>query len=146
MILDREAILGLLPHRDPMVFVDRVTEMEPGTRAVGELEVHADAFWAKGHFPGRPIMPGVLITEALAQLAAIVHLADCELGEDAAVFLVGMDGMRFRRPVEPDCTLELEVEKQSLRRGIFTFSGEARVDGKRVANGRFMAAVQGANG
>ena len=146
MILDRDAILKLLPHRDPMVFVDRVTEVEPGQRAVGELDVRSNAFWAEGHFPGRPIMPGVLITEALAQLAAIVHLASSDSPEDAAVYLVGVDGMRFRRPVEPNCTLELEVEKESLRRGIFSFRAEARVDGKRVANGRFMAAVQGANG
>lgn len=109
--MDRTWIESLLPHRDPMLLVDRVIEIEPGVQAVAVHEVRADAFWCRGHFPGEPIMPGVLIAEALAQTAALVHLAASTEDRGQPVYLVGMDKMRFRRPVRPGDTLTLHARK-----------------------------------
>lgn len=139
--MDRARIEELLPHRDPMLFVDRVVEIEPGVRAVAVHDVRPDAFWCVGHFPGEPIMPGVLIAEALAQTAALVHLAEHPDDRGRPVYLVGMDKLRFRRPVRPGDTLRLEVRKVSERRRMATFEAEATVDGQRVANGSFLATL-----
>jgi 3-hydroxyacyl-[acyl-carrier-protein] dehydratase len=140
--MDREQIMALLPHRPPMLMVDRIVEIEPGHRAVGEHDVTAAAFWCQGHFPGDPVMPGVLIAEALAQVAALVHLAAHPDAGGSTVLLAGMDKLRFRKPVRPGDVLRLEVEAVNARRGIYQFDAVAHVDGKRVANGRFLAAVQ----
>lgn len=139
--MDRAFVESLLPHRDPVLFVDRVVEIEPGVRAVAVHEVRADAFWCAGHFPGEPIMPGVLVAEALAQTAALVHLAAHPEDRGRPVYLVGMDKLRFRRPVRPGDTLKLEVRKTGERRRMATFEAEATVDGQRVANGTFLATL-----
>ena len=139
--MNRSDIEALLPHREPFLMVDRVEEMEPGVRAVAFKDVRDDEFWCKGHFPGNPILPGVLISEALAQVAALIHLAANQDRAKAEVYLVGMDKMRFRRPVRPGDCLRLEVEATGNRRGIYQFAATASVDGQRVANGQFMAAV-----
>lgn len=143
-MMDRAEIERLLPHREPFLMVDRLVELEPGVRAVGIKDVRADEDWCRGHFPGNPILPGVLIAEALAQVAALVHIA-AEPEEDRAgalAYLVGFDKMRFRRPVRPGDALRLEVEATGRKRAIYVFSGLATVDGERVANGSFMAAVE----
>jgi 3-hydroxyacyl-[acyl-carrier-protein] dehydratase len=130
-----------LPHRPPMRFVDRLLEVEPGERVVAEHDVSAEAFWVPGHFPGEPVMPGVLITEALAQTAALVFLADPEAGPQAVVYLVGLDKMRFRRPVRPGDTLRLQAKVADRHRRMWTFEVEASVEGQRVANGSLLATL-----
>jgi 3-hydroxyacyl-[acyl-carrier-protein] dehydratase len=141
--MDRDAILALLPHRDPFLMVDRMIELEPGVRGVGVKEVRADEDWARGHFPGNPILPGVLVTEALAQVAAIVHLAaHPERAAHVRVYLVGVDRMRFRRPIRPGDVVHLAVALTGHKRNLWTFVGEATVGGERVADGRFLASIE----
>lgn len=139
--MTREEIEGLLPHRAPFLFIDEVLELEPGARAVTAHEVRDDAFWVPAHFPGHPIMPGVLIAEALAQTAAIAALAAAEDAQGQAVYLVGYDKLRFRKPVRPGDRLILEATLESERRGMVSFSAIAKVDGQRVANGTLLAAL-----
>ena len=139
--MTRERILELLPHRPPFLLVDRLESCEPGESAVGIHEVREDAFWCVGHFPGNPVMPGVLIAEALAQVAALIHLAAHPDAAGSTVLLAGMDKLRFRKPVRPGDTLRLEVQAAGSRRGIYRFEATATVDGARVANGQFIAAV-----
>lgn len=138
--MNRDEILELLPHRDPFVMVDEVVEIGP-TRIVAIKHVRSDEDWCRGHFPGNPILPGVLITEALAQAAALIYLHAHRDQAGATVYLVGADKLRFRKPVRPDCDLRVEVEVVSERRGMWTFDGTATVDGVRVANGSFLATV-----
>lgn len=139
--MDRERILDLLPHRPPFLMVDRLESCEPGQRATGILEVREDAFWCAGHFPGNPVMPGVLIAEALAQVAALIHLSAHPDAAGSTVLLAGMDKLRFRKPVRPGDTLRLAVEAVGARRGIYRFEATAFVGEDRVANGQFIAAV-----
>ena len=138
--MERDEILSLLPHRDPFVMVDRVVEIdERRIVAVKEVRDHED--WCRGHFPGRPILPGVLIAEAMAQAAALIFLAANRERAGAEVYLVGMDKLRFRKPVVPGDDLRLEVEVTGQKRGMWTFDGVATVEGQRVANGSFLATV-----
>ena len=135
-------ILELLPHRFPFVMVDRVLELEPGVRAVAIKNVAANEPWFAGHFPQRPIMPGVLISEAFAQVAAIVALSQHADHAGREVYLLGLDKMRFRKMVTPGDQLRIEVTQTDVRRRIWTFSCTATVDGVRVATGSIMATVQ----
>ncbi len=139
--MEREDILRALPHRDPFVFVDRVLELEHGRRAVAIKHVRADEDWARGHFPGDPVLPGVLLVEALAQAAALVFLADPKLA-GARVFLLGVDKMRFRKPVRPGDDLRLEVTVTAEKRKIVFFDATASVGDERVADGTLMATLQ----
>ncbi len=138
--MNRDDILELLPHRDPFVMVDEVVEIDERS-IVAVKHVRSDEDWCRGHFPGNPILPGVLITEALAQAAALIYLNANRDRAGATVYLVGCDKLRFRKPVRPDCDLRLEVEVTGERRGMWTFDATASVDGARVANGTFMATV-----
>ena len=138
--MERDAILALLPHRDPFVMVDRVLDVD-SERIVAVKEVRDHEDWCRGHFPGAPILPGVLIAEALAQAAALIYLCAHRDRAGAEVYLVGMDKLRFRKPVRPGSDLRLEVHVTGRKRGIWTFDGVASVDGQRVANGSFMATV-----
>ena len=140
--MERPEIEAILPHRGDFLMVDRVVEVDPGERVVGVHEVRPDAFWCAGHFPGNPVMPGVLIAEALAQVAALVQLTANPEASGRTVLLAGMDKMRFRRPVRPGQTLRLEVKATGSRRGIYRFEATATVDGQRVATGQFLAAMQ----
>ncbi len=137
-----ERIRELLPHREPFLFIDEVAECDPGKRVVALHHVRPDAFWVPGHFPGNPVMPGVLIGEALAQAAAIAYLSQFEGSDNPAeVYLVGMDKLRFRRMVRPGETLRLEVAVERIRRSIGTFTATATVDGERAANGTLLATM-----
>lgn len=141
-MMEREQIEALLPHREPFLMVDRLIELEHGVRAVGLKEVRADEDWARGHFPGNPVFPGVLITEALAQVAALAYLSAHTDEAGGVVYLVGLDKMRFRRVVRPGDVLRLEVAVSRKRRGLWFFDGQATtLEGERVADGSFMAKV-----
>lgn len=112
--LSREQIKEIIPHRDPFLFLDEVTELVPGERVVAIKKVHADEPHFEGHFPGRPIMPGVLIVEALAQAGAVAALSLPE-NRGKLVLFAGIDGVRFKRMVVPGDTLRLEVEMTRMR-------------------------------
>lgn len=138
--MSREAIEALLPHRGDMLQIDEIVEIEPGKRAVARKFVRDDEFWCAGHFPGNPILPGVLMAEALAQTAGLLFTSQ-EGKAGANVYLVGMDKLRFRRMVHPGDVLELEVEVTDERRMMYQFKATARVDGQRAVTGQFMATV-----
>jgi beta-hydroxyacyl-ACP dehydratase FabZ len=141
--MEREQIEALLPHRDPFLMVDRVVEIGDD-HVVAVKEVRADEDWARGHFPGNPVFPGVLMSEALAQAAALIYLHAHRDQAGATVYLVGFDKMRFRKVVRPGDDLRLEVRVTGQRRRMWMFEGEATVDGVKVANGSFMATVESA--
>jgi 3-hydroxyacyl-[acyl-carrier-protein] dehydratase len=124
--LGREQIEQLLPHRPPFLLIDEVVELEPGLRAVALKHVLAEDWWFPGHFPGRPVMPGVLTMEAIAQTGAVVALSD-ERYAGKLVFFAGIDKCRFKRVVEPGETLTLECELVKLRGPVGRGRGTARV-------------------
>ncbi len=138
VVLDVEAIQRLLPHRPPFLLVDRVVEFEPMKRLVALKGVTMNEPFFAGHFPGHPVMPGVLILEALAQAAALLAMRSVET-QDKITYLMGIDGARFRRPVVPGDRLELIVEITKSKGAVWKERGEARVDGQVVAEAEFMA-------
>ena len=139
--MDIDQIMTLLPHRYPFLMIDRVEEVEPGERAVAVKCVTVNEPHFQGHFPQTPIMPGVLITEAFAQTAGIVALSAHDDLAGKTVFLLGLDKVRFRKPVRPGDRLLITAEKQAVSRGIWTFKVVATVDGVKVADGGVMATV-----
>ena len=143
---DIQNILGKLPHRYPFLLVDRVLEVEPGKRILAIKNVTINEPFFQGHFPVMPVMPGVLIVEALAQAAALLAFYSNQEEDDAGeekegkpVLLMGVDKARFRQMVTPGDQLHLEVTLVQFRRRIFKFSCKALVDGKRVASCDLMA-------
>lgn len=137
-LLAVEQIQGLLPHRYPFALVDRVIEHEPGKRAVGIKNVTINEPQFQGHFPGRPLMPGVLIVEAMAQVGGLIVTQMPDLPRGLFVF-AGIDGVRFRRPVVPGDQLRITCELISLRRKRFgKVQAEATVDGELVCSGELM--------
>jgi 3-hydroxyacyl-[acyl-carrier-protein] dehydratase len=139
-MLDAQAIQRIIPHRYPFLLVDRIVEIEWGKRAVGIKNVTVNEPFFQGHFPGNPIMPGVLIIEALAQVGAVAVLGMPEYRGKLA-FFAGIDRVRFKRPVRPGDTLRLEVELEKMRRSIGVGQGRATVDGELVAEGSLMFAL-----
>ena len=138
--LDRDALSQLLPHRGPILQLDRVTDMEPGTSIRAEKTVRHDEWWCDCHFPGNPVMPGVLIAEALAQAAGVVYASGHpEGGHD--MYLAGMDKMRFRRVVRPGDELVLEVRLLQHRRQLYWFEVRATVGTDIAVDGKMMAAI-----
>lgn len=140
--LDIRRIMAALPHRYPMLLVDRVVSIVPekSIHAVKAVSINEPFF--QGHFPGRPIMPGVLIVEALAQSAGILAFESMGLvGSGKLVYFMGIEGAKFRAPVEPGCLLDLQVEIVQARGAISKFSGKALVDGKVHAQADFTAMV-----
>ena len=141
-ILDAEAIQKILPHRPPFLLVDRVVLLEPGKRLVARKGVTMNEPFFVGHFPGKPVMPGVLILEALAQacgLLAMKSVSPDEDTKDKVMFLMSIDGAKFRRPVVPGDLLELHVEIVKRKGAIWRQKGAAIVDGQTVAEAEFMA-------
>ena len=143
--MDIQAVLKYLPQRYPLLLIDRVKECEPGKRIVAVKNVSANEPYFQGHFPGRPIMPGVLILEAMAQAAGLlVFSAKPPGGHDGSVYYyVGIDNARFKKPVTPGDQLELEVKLERSLRGIGKFSCVARVAGVVVAEATILCAMQG---
>jgi 3-hydroxyacyl-[acyl-carrier-protein] dehydratase len=127
----RDVIEQLIPHRPPFLLVDEILELEPGKRVVGRREVRADDWWFAGHFPGRPVMPGVLTVEAIAQAGAVAVLAEAA-NSGKVPFFAGIDDCRFKRVVEPGDVLTLECEFTRVRGPLAKGQGRALV-GEEVA-------------
>jgi len=138
--LDSVAIRKIIPHRYPFLLVDQILELEPGKKAVGLKNVTANEPFFQGHFPEYPVMPGVLIVEAIAQVGAVTLLSLDEYAGQIALF-AGINNVRFKRQVKPGDTLHLEVELGQLRRNIGTGTGIATVNGEVACKGEFMFAV-----
>jgi 3-hydroxyacyl-[acyl-carrier-protein] dehydratase len=144
--LDIKEILDRIPHRYPMLLVDRVLDMVPGKSIKALKNVSINEPFFTGHFPHHPVMPGVLILEAMAQAAAIFSFAD-ETGlkpvdGEAVYYFVGIDGARFRKPVLPGDQLIIEVEAERLGRTICKYQSKAFVDGEVVAEAKLMCAIR----
>ncbi len=139
-MLDKAAIEAIIPHRDPFLLVDRIIDMEAGERAVGEKTVHPEEWYLSGHFPQRPVMPGVLIIEALAQTGAVVLLAE-EKSDDYLPFFAGLDKVRFRHPVFPGDVIRLEVTITQRRKTFGKGEGRAYVGERLVAQAQLMFAL-----
>ena len=140
--VDLQRILKLLPHRYPFLMIDKVKELEPKKRVVAIKNVSNNEPQFQGHFPGRPIMPGVLILEAFAQAAVVMMLAaDADAPENQVYYYLGIDNARFKKPVVPGDQLELEVMFDRAMRGIGKFSCIARVSGEVVAEASILCTI-----
>ena len=138
--LDSLAIRKIIPHRYPFLLIDRIIELEPGKRAVGIKNVTANEPFFQGHFPEFPVMPGVLIVEAMAQVGAVAMLCQPEYRNQIAMF-AGIDNVRFKKQVVPGDQLRFEVVLGQIRRTIGTGSGTATVDGQLACKGDIMFAL-----
>lgn len=143
-MMEIREILDHLPHRYPFLLVDRVVECEPGKRILAYKNVTINEPFFIGHFPHFPVMPGVLIIEALAQAAAILSFKTMQTQPDekSVYYFAGIDGARFKRPVVPGDKLELEASIVYNRRGIWKYTGVARVDGQLAAEAELLCALR----
>lgn len=140
--MDCREIMRVLPHRYPFLLVDRILEIESGKRAVGIKNVTANEPQFTGHFPDRPIMPGVLIVEALAQAGGILAIESLGLGGSGKlVYFMGIDGVKFRKPVEPGCLLDLHVTILQAKRSICKFEGRAMLGDNLATECQFTAMI-----
>ena len=141
--IDIGKIMQMLPHRYPMLMIDRMVEVVPGQSAVGIKNVSINEHFFEGHFPGHPVMPGVLIVEAMAQTAAalVVHTLG-PASEGKIVYFMSIENAKFRRPVVPGDQLRVEVTKAQSRGSVWKFDGAAKVDGVLVADATFAAMIR----
>ena len=144
MTLDIHEILKLLPHRYPILLVDRVLEVEKGKRIKALKNVTINEPFFVGHFPRRPVMPGVMMLEAMAQTAALLSFASADVSPDsnAVYYFAGIDNARFKRPVEPGDQLVMDVELIRARAGIFKFKGVARVGEELACEAELMCTMR----
>ena len=143
--IDIQRIMQMIPHRYPFLMIDRVVEVTAGESATGIKNVSINEFYFQGHFPQLPVMPGVLLIEAMAQTAAVLVVRT--LGPDAEgklVYFMSVDNARFRRPVVPGDTLAVRVRRQHNRGNVWKFEGQAMVDGKIAAEATFAAMIRDA--
>ena len=141
--LNKNEIINLLPHREPMLLIDELKDIVPLYSATAIMNVKKNAFYVNGHFPGNPVLPGVLIVEAFGQAAAALtaHGIDKKDYENKLVFLMSVEKARFRNPVMPDCKLELKIEAIRSHGRVWKYKGEAFVEGKRMADAQWSATI-----
>ena len=141
--LNKDQIKTLLPHREPMLLIDELYNIKKLTSAIGVVYVKKDSFFVQGHFPGQPVMPGVLIVEAFGQTAAALtaHGIDKSTYENKLVFLMSVEKARFRSPVIPDCKLELNIEALRSHGKVWKYKGEAFVGGQKMADAIWSATI-----
>tara|TARA_B110000114_G_C14780325_1_gene272528 strand:+ start:98 stop:547 length:450 start_codon:yes stop_codon:yes gene_type:complete len=141
--LSKQEIIELLPHREPMLLIDELINIKKLFSATAIVNVKKESFFVQGHFPGNPVMPGVLIVEAFGQAAAALTASgiDKKEYENKLVFLMGIEKARFRIPVIPDCKLELNIEATRSHGKVWKYKGEAYVEGKKMADAMWSATV-----
>lgn len=139
-LLDTNEIMSILPHRYPFLLIDRILELEPGKSARGLKNVTINEPFFNGHFPGHPIMPGVLIIEAMAQVGGVLAFKSADV-KNKVVYFMGIDKARFRKPVLPGDSIEFSLTVTKCRGVIWVFKGEAYVDGSLVAEAELMATI-----
>ena len=142
-ILDKEQIISLLPHREPMLLIDKLINIKKLSSATAIMNVKKNKFYVDGHFPDQPVLPGVLIVEAFGQAAAALtaHGIDKKTYENKLVYLMSVDKARFRSPVIPDCKLELNIEAIRSHGRVWKYKGEAFVEGKKMADAQWSATI-----
>ena len=141
MILDSIGIQKILPHRYPFLLVDAIEEMEPKKRIVGIKNVTINEYFFQGHFPGKPVMPGVLIIESMAQIGGLLLLQEVEDRDHKVMYMAAIDNARFRRPVVPGDQLRVEVNVITFRGPFCKVQGHARVNGELAAEATLMCAM-----
>ena len=141
--IDKKKIESLLPHREPMLLIDRLINIVHLKSATAIVNVRKNSFFVQGHFPGQPVMPGVLIVEAFGQAAAALTASgiDKSTYENKLVFLMTIEKARFRNPVVPDCKLELNIEAIRSHGRVWKYKGEAFVDKKKMADAQWAATI-----
>ena len=141
--IDRKKIESLLPHRKPMLLIDKLTNIVHLKSATAIMYVKKESFYVQGHFPNQPVMPGVLIVEAFGQAAAALtaHGIDPKEYENKLVFLMSVEQARFRKPVLPDCKLELNIQAIRSHGRVWKYQGEAFVEGKKMADAKWSATI-----
>ena len=141
--LNKHQIENLLPHREPMLLIDELSEIDKLSSATALVKVRKDSFFVQGHFPQNPVMPGVLIVESFGQAAAALtaHGLDKSTYENKLVFLMGVEKARFRNPVIPDCDLILKIEAIRSHGRVWKYKGEAFVDDKKMADAIWSATI-----
>ena len=145
--LNKDQIINLLPHREPMLLIDELIDIVPHKSAIGIVNVKKNSFYFQGHFPGQPVMPGVIIVEAFGQVAAALtaySLKPKEV-EDKLVYLMSVDKARFRNPIIPDCKLCLEIEAIRSRGKVWRYQGIAKVNGTKMADAEWAATIMDRN-
>ena len=141
--LTKKDIIELLPHREPMLLIDELIDIKHLHSATAIMNVKKDSFYVDGHFPGNPVLPGVLIVEAFGQAAAALtaHGIDKKEYDNKLVFLMSVEKARFRNPVIPDCKLELKIEAIRSHGKVWKYKGTAKVNGKRMADAEWSATI-----
>ncbi|MBO6489001.1 MAG: 3-hydroxyacyl-ACP dehydratase FabZ [Pelagibacteraceae bacterium] len=141
--MDKDQIKKLLPHREPMLLIDKLINIVPLKSATGIVNVKKESFYLEGHFPDQPVMPGVFIVEAFGQAAAALtaHGIDPKEYKNKLVYLMSVDKARFRRPVTPDCELHLDIEAIRSHGKVWKYKGVAKINGKKVADAEWAATI-----
>jgi len=141
--LNKEQITNLLPHREPMLLIDKLVNIVPHKSAVGIINVKKDSFFFQGHFPGQPVMPGVFIVEAFGQAAAALtaYGVDPKEYENKLVYLMSVEKARFRKPIFPDCELHLDIEAIRSHGRVWKYKGIAKVNEKKMADAVWSATI-----